>query len=46
MGHLIFDTIHLLLLIGILFLIYKLEHSQVKSCLIRFNAKIINIYFL
>ena len=31
--YLLFDIIHLLLLICILFLIYKLKHSQVKSYL-------------
>ena len=42
----IFFTIHLSLLICILFLVYKLKHSHVRSCLIPLNTKIININFL
>ena len=39
------DIIHLLLLICILLLIYKLKQSQVGSYLIRLNARIIHINF-
>ena len=39
------DTIHLLFLICILLLIYKLKHSHVEFCLIRLNARIIHINF-
>ena len=45
-GHLLFDTIHLLLLTCSLFLNYKLKHTEAKFCLIRLNVKIINIHFL
>ena len=37
--------IHLLLLIRILLLIYKLKYSQLESCLISLNARIIHINF-
>ena len=40
-----FDTIHLLLVICILLLIYKLKYSRVRYYLIRFNARIIYINF-
>ena len=42
----VITTVHQLILFGIYFFMYNVKYSQVKSCLIRYNAYFHNNNFL